>query len=224
MIQKDFIENIIEIFKQNDKFEYIDFKIDINKDAIKITYLIEPQYFILCKDENYFIEKNEDKKYNISGEAVPGIFSIHENFKLDKIKDVYARIEKWLDVIWNEISFASPLGLLADEQEQIDEICKKFDEYNDYFNTEEIIIIKQKLKLLRKKLEEEIVVIVDDYELSRLEIEKMNKNFDNLEQILPALKKKGWIRSLTGRVFHNMKRLLDHRQKLILDTFSKRTE
>lgn len=224
MIQKEFIENIIEIFKQNDKFEYVDFKIDINQNTIKIIYLIEPKYFILCKDENYFIEKIENKKYNILGEVVPGRFSMHENFVLDKINDVYIRIEKWMDVIWNEISLTSPLSLLAEEQEQIDKICEKFDEYDDYFNTEEIIIIKQKLKLLRKNLEEEIISIVDDYELSRLEIEKMHKNFDTLEQILPSLKKKGWVRSLTGRVFHNTKRLLDLRQKLILNTFNQHKE
>lgn len=224
MIQNEFIENIIEIFKQNDKFEYVDFKIDINQNTIKIIYLIEPKYFILYKDENYFIKKIENKKYNISGEVVPGRFSMHENFVLDKINDVYIRIEKWLDVIWNEISLTSPLSLLAEEQEQIDKICEKFDEYDDYFNTEEIIIIKQKLKLLRKNLEEEIISIVDDYELSRLEIEKMHKNFDTLEQLLPSLKKKGWVRSLTGRVFHNTKRLLDLRQKLILNTFNQHKE
>ncbi|CVK16685.1 hypothetical protein Ga0061079_10975 [Apibacter mensalis] len=224
MIQKEFIENIIEIFRQNDKFEYVDFKIDINQNTIKIIYLIEPKYFILCKDENYFIEKIDNEKYNISGEVVPGRFSMHENFVLDKINDVYIRIEKWLDVIWNEISLTSPLSLLAEEQEQIDKICEKFDEYDDYFNTEEIIIIKQKLKLLRKNLEEEIISIVDDYELSRLEIEKMHKNFDTLEQILPSLKKKGWVRSLTGRVFHNTKRLLELRQKLILNTFNQHKE
>lgn len=224
MIQKDFLENIIEIFKQNDKFEYVDFKVDINQNTIKIIYLIEPKYYILFKDENYFIEKKDNEKYTISGEAVPGRFSIHEDFIIDSIANVYIKIEKWLEVIWSEISLASPLGLLADEQEQIDKICEKFDEYDDYFNTEEIIRIKQKLKLLRKKLEEEITSIVDDEEISRLEIQKMNKNFDTLEQILPSLKKKGWVRSLTGRVFHNMKRLLDLRQKLILDSYNKHKE
>ena len=149
---------------------------------------------------------------------------MHEDFIIDSIANVYIKIEKWLEVIWNEISLASPLGLLAEEQEQIDKICEKFDEYDDYFNTEEIIRIKQKLKLLRKKLEEEITSIVDDEEISRLEIQKMNKNFDTLEQILPSLKKKGWVRSLTGRVFHNMKRLLDLRQKLILDSYNKHKE
>lgn len=224
MIQKDFLENIIEIFKQNDKFEYVDFKVDINQNTIKIIYLIEPKYYILFKDENYFIEKKDNEKYTISGEAVPARFSMHEDFIIDSIANVYIKIEKWLEVIWNEISLASPLGLLAEEQEQIDKICEKFDEYDDYFNTEEIIRIKQKLKLLRKKLEEEITSIVDDEEISRLEIQKMNKNFDTLEQILPSLKKKGWVRSLTGRVFHNMKRLLDLRQKLILDSYNKHKE
>ena len=116
------------------------------------------------------------------------------------------------------------MGLLVDEQEQIDKFCEKFDEYDDYFNTEEIIKVKQKLKLLRIKLEEEIISIVDDDKLSKIEIQKMHKSFDTLEQILPSLKKKGWVRSLTGRVFHNMKRLLNLRQKLILDSFNKNKE
>ncbi len=224
MIQKEFLENIIEIFKQNDKFEYIDFKVDINQNSIKLLYLIEPKYFIIFKDENHFIEKNNNEKFNISGESVPGKFSIYENFILDNINDVYSKIEQWLDIIWNEISLASPLGLLVDEQEQIDKFCEKFDEYDDYFNTEEIIKVKQKLKLLRIKLEEEIISIVDDDKLSKIEIQKMHKSFDTLEQILPSLKKKGWVRSLTGRVFHNMKRLLNLRQKLILDSFNKNKE
>lgn len=224
MIQKEFLENIIEIFKQNDKFEYIDFKVDINQNSIKLLYLIEPKYFIIFKDENHFIEKNNNEKFNISGESVPGKFSMYENFILDNINDVYSKIEQWLDIIWNEISLASPLGLLVDEQEQIDKFCEKFDEYDDYFNTEEIIKVKQKLKLLRIKLEEEIISIVDDNKLSKIEIQKMHKSFDTLEQILPSLKKKGWVRSLTGRVFHNMKRLLNLRQKLILDSFNKNKE
>ncbi|MCT6869151.1 hypothetical protein [Apibacter sp.] len=224
MIQKEFLENIIEIFKQNDKFEYIDFKVDINQNSIKLLYLIEPKYFIIFKDENHFIEKNNNEKFNISGESVPGKFSMYENFILDNINDVYSKIEQWLDIIWNEISLASPLGLLVDEQEQIDKFCEKFDEYDDYFNTEEIIKVKQKLKLLRIKLEEEIISIVDDDKLSKIEIQKMHKSFDTLEQILPSLKKKGWVRSLTGRVFHNMKRLLNLRQKLILDSFNKNKE
>ena len=224
MIQKEFLENIIEIFKQNDKFEYIDFKVDINQNSIKLLYLIEPKYFIIFKNENHFIEKNNNEKFNISGESVPGKFSMYENFILDNINDVYSKIEQWLDIIWNEISLASPLGLLVDEQEQIDKFCEKFDEYDDYFNTEEIIKVKQKLKLLRIKLEEEIISIVDDDKLSKIEIQKMHKSFDTLEQILPSLKKKGWVRSLTGRVFHNMKRLLNLRQKLILDSFNKNKE
>lgn len=224
MIQKEFLENIIEIFKQNDKFEYIDFKVDINQNSIKLLYLIEPKYFIIFKDENHFIEKNNNEKFNISGESVPGKFSMYENFILDNINDVYSKIEQWLDIIWNEISLTSPLGLLVDEQEQIDKFCEKFDEYDDYFNTEEIIKVKQKLKLLRIKLEEEIISIVDDDKLSKIEIQKMHKSFDTLEQILPSLKKKGWVRSLTGRVFHNMKRLLNLRQKLILDSFNKNKE
>ena len=224
MIQKEFLENIIEIFKQNDKFEYIDFKVDINQNSIKLLYLIEPKYFIIFKDENHFIEKNNNEKFNISGESVPGKFSMYENFILDNINDVYSKIEQWLDIIWNEISLASPLGLLVDEQEQIDKFCEKFDECDDYFNTEEIIKVKQKLKLLRIKLEEEIISIVDDDKLSKIEIQKMHKSFDTLEQILPSLKKKGWVRSLTGRVFHNMKRLLNLRQKLILDSFNKNKE
>ena len=224
MIQKEFLENIIEIFKQNDKFEYIDFKVDINQNSIKLLYLIEPKYFIIFKDENHFIEKNNNEKFNISGESVPGKFSMYENFILDNINDVYSKIEQGLDILWNEISLASPLGLLVDEQEQIDKFCEKFDEYDDYFNTEEIIKVKQKLKLLRIKLEEEIISIVDDDKLSKIEIQKMHKSFDTLEQILPSLKKKGWVRSLTGRVFHNMKRLLNLRQKLILDSFNKNKE
>ena len=77
MIQKEFLENIIEIFKQNDKFEYIDFKVDINQNSIKLLYLIEPKYFIIFKNENHFIEKNNNEKFNISGESVPGKFSMY---------------------------------------------------------------------------------------------------------------------------------------------------
>ncbi|MDR1877751.1 MAG: hypothetical protein LBQ84_09030 [Flavobacteriaceae bacterium] len=220
MIKDGFLENIIDIFQHHEKFEYVDFKIDIHQDTLKIVYLIEPKFRITFQDKDHFKEKKGSDKFNILGEVVPGKFSLHENFLLTQKDEVYTKIKSWLDIIWREISLASPLGLLEEEQEHIDKICEKFDSHEGYFSTEEILEIKRELKILIKALKEEIMSIVEDEKIQKEEIEKLYNHFETLELLLPSLKKKGWIRSLTGRVFHNTRRLLDLRQKNILNNFN----
>ncbi|MDR2122498.1 MAG: hypothetical protein LBP34_05165 [Flavobacteriaceae bacterium] len=217
MIKGDFLDNIIAIFQENERFEHVDFKIDINHGTVRIVYLVEPEYHITFQDKNHFKEKDENAEYDISGEAIPGEFSLHEHFTLTRKTDVYAKVKSWLDIIWKEISLTSPLGLLEKEQEQIDQICEKFDSYEDHFTTEEILKIKVELNALEKILEQEILDLVGDTEIQKKELEKLHSHFKMLEQILPSLKKKGWIRCLTGRVLHNVKRILKLRQKLILN-------
>ncbi|MGM5629550.1 hypothetical protein O2K51_01510 [Apibacter raozihei] len=217
MIKDDFLDNIIGIIKQHDKFEYVDFKLEVNQDTLFIIYLIEPKFKISFQDKNHFREKKDNEKYNIFGDAIPGKFSLHENFLLTKKSDVYEKLKQWLDIIWKEISLNSPLGLMEEEQEHIDKICEKFESLDGYFTTEEILKIRQELEKFKEELEEELVFLVEDETMRKEEIVKLHRDIETLGQVLTSLKKKGWIRSLTGRVYHNGKRLLELRQKEILN-------
>ncbi len=219
MIKDDFLDNIIRIFHQDGRFEYIDFKIDINQDTLKIIYIIEPDFYLKVQDKNHFKEKNENENFDIFGEAAPGQFALHDCFSLTQKTEVYTKIKQWLDNIWKEITYTSLLGTLEKEQEQINEICKKFDSMEGYFTTDEIITIRKELDLFKSELETEIKSMTIGEYNQKSEIEKMTKHFETLKEMASYLKKKGWIRSLTGRVFHNMRRLYGLQQQNILKDY-----
>ncbi|TWP23237.1 hypothetical protein ETU08_08820 [Apibacter muscae] len=216
MIKQDLLDNIIDVFQKDVHFEYIDFKINIIQDTLNITSLINPEHYIMFQDKNHF--KEEKDEYEIYGECVPGRYSSYDSFTLNKKTDVYEKIKIWLESLWNEISLKSPLKIIEEEQEEINKICEKFNDYeNDYFTTEEILKAKEELNKLRRILGIEIMNIVDEEQEQKKEFEMLYSHFDSLEKMLPSLRRKGWARSLTGRVFHNVKRVLEQRQKKILE-------
>lgn len=216
MIKQDFLDNIINILQDNEHFEYIDFKINIIQDTLNITSLINPEHYIMFQDKNHF--KEEKEKYEIYGECVPGRYSSYDSYTLNKKSDVYIKIKIWLDTLWKELSLKSPLKILEEEQEEINKICERFNGYkNEYFTTEEILKAKGELNELRQLIRMEIKNIVEGEKDQKKEFEKLYSHFDSLEQMLPSLRRKGWARSLTGRVFHNIKRVLEQRQKRILE-------
>lgn len=220
MIKDNFLERVIDVFQQHEKFDYIDFKIDIKEGVLQITYLIEPKFQIIFNDKNHFEVKKEGAPFDISGEACPGKFSVKENFLLIKKSDVYVKIHDWLDSIWKEISSESPLSLLVEEQEKVEQICEKFNYVEGYFTTDELLQIDRKLDELKKEFGEEVKIMVKDPKLQEFELTKLYNDFDTLKQIAPYLKKKGWIKSFTGRVLYNSRRLFKLQQKTVLNHFS----
>lgn len=220
MVKDDFLERVIDVLQKHEKFEYIDFEININDGVLKIIYLIEPKFHILFNDKNHFKTREEGESYDIFGEACPGKFSFKDTFLLNDKNEVYIKIYDWLDSIWKEISTESPLSLLVEEQKNVEQICEKFDHIEGYFTTDELLKIERKLDELKEEFGMEIKNMVRDPKLLEVELTKLNNDFETLKQTAPYLKRKGWIKSFTGRVLHNLSRLLKLQQKSILNSFS----
>src|SRR5438477_189409 len=107
---------------------------------------------------------------------------------------------------------------IEDQQNQIDEIFEKFDSIQDeYFTEDEASELKNRLDKLEENLQAEIRTKNEDKKIFEQEISKLHTDIDTLKQTISSFKKKGWLRSFTGKIFKWSKN--SENRKLLADGY-----
>lgn len=213
MIREKIYRDINETIDKHKRFESSDFKIESTKESraahinLSIKYLIEPKYQILFTiPSSSTTEKNnyggEDTFYSFTGSVVPGPLAYNETFKFRGEENILSKITIWLNNIWEEISSNPLVKMLQSQQDQIEEIYKQFGDIKDeYFTTDEAFDLKKRLDNLEEQLKTEILKQTKEKEIIEEEVNKLKIDIETLKETIASFKKKGWIKSFSGKIF-----------------------
>ena len=211
MIRGKFYKDITATIDKHSRFDSTDFKLEYVKDQrnthtlLTIKYTIEPKYKISFKIPTSTTTDKDGYMapyYEFTGSVCPGPLSYEETFSFKGEDIVYNKISTWLNCIWEELSANPVVKQVEQQQQQIDKILEKFDAIkDDYFSNDEAIELRKRLDELERTLQEQIKQTVEDRKLFEEEVEKLHIDIDTLKETIHSFKKKGWLKSFTGKVF-----------------------
>lgn len=210
MIRNKFYKNIITKIDGHYRFDSPDFKIE-SKDSPRdkttiliIKYRLESKYKIIFKIPS-FKTKSKDSyssHYVFHGDVCPGPISYNESFSFNGEETVFQKIGTWLDCIWEELSSNPVVKQVENQQQQIEELFEKFESIEDgYFTNDETLDIRKRLDELEKTLKNQIKENEKDKTILEKEVSKLNADIDTLKQTVQSFRKKGWLKSFSGKMF-----------------------
>jgi hypothetical protein len=207
MIRDKFYKEIVLTIDKHPRFDSSDFKIKISdsyKTPVYITCTADPRFKMEFDIPTSASQDGSNGKpyYSFSGKVCPGPVSYEETFSVNGQSLIYDKITTWLNCIWEEFTSSPIVRQMEDQQNQIDEIFEKFTDIKDeFFSKEEAEDLKSKLTDLEKKLEAEIEARHLEKKETEAEKAQLKTDIDTLKQTVNTLKKKGWLKSFTTKVF-----------------------
>jgi len=210
MIRDKFYKDIITVINSHTRFDSIDFKIKTVKDDRNISTLLTIQYNFDSKYKIIFkipssvtIDKDGySPYYSFTGSVCPGPVAIEESFSFKGEDTVFTKISLWLNCIWEEISANPIVKQIENQQNQINEIFERFESIkDDYFTIDEAKELKKKLDDLENTLKSQLQQQIKDKKGLEEEINKLHLDIDTLKTTIASFDKKGWLKSLSVKVF-----------------------
>ena len=215
MIREKVFKDIAATIDEHMRFDSTDFKIESVKEqrskneytTLTIRYSIESKYMIVFKVPNSETQDDNGYRtyYSFSGSVCPGPLAYEETFSFKGERGIFERITIWLNCIWEELSSNPVVKKVESQQQQIDEIFEKFEKLgnisDNYFTVEEANALQERLDSLEAIIKEQITQNQNDKELFEQEVIRLHTDIDTLKETILCLKKKGWLKSFTSKVF-----------------------
>jgi len=210
MIREKFYKDINNTIDKHIRFDSADFRIEPFKapqnafTTLTIKYSVEPKYKIVFKIPTSTTTDKDSYSsyYAFSGSVCPGPLAYEETFSFKGEEGVFERISIWLNCIWEELSSNPIVKKVENQQQQIDEIFEKFESIQDgYFSDDEAEELKKRLESLEETLKIQIKQNSEEKKIFEQEVAKLHNDIDTLKQTVQSLKKKGWLKSFTSKVY-----------------------
>ncbi|MBK8806957.1 MAG: hypothetical protein IPO21_10060 [Bacteroidales bacterium] len=210
MIREKFYKDINNTIDKHIRFDSADFRIEPVKTpqfaytTLTIKYTVEPKYKIIFKIPSSTTTDNNSYSpyYAFSGNVCPGPLAYDETFSFKGEVGVFERINIWLNCIWEELSSNPIVKKVENQQQQIEEIFEKFESIQDgYFTDDEAEELKMRLETLEETLKAQIKQNGEEKKMFEQEVTKLQNDIDTLKQTVQSLKKKGWLKSFTSKVY-----------------------
>jgi len=210
MLRDRVYKDIVITIDGHSRFDSTDFKIEYQKEqnssaiTLTIKYVIEPKYKIVFKIPSSTTSDKDSygDYYAFSGKVCPGPLAYEETFSFKGEHVIYDKIKTWLNCIWEELSSNPIVKKVETHQDKINEIFEKLDTINDgYFTETEAEELKLKLDELEKNFKTQLEKNSADKKKLEGEIEKLHTDIDTLKETIGSFKKKGWLKSFTGKIF-----------------------
>lgn len=202
----------------------LDFTLEPGEGTLFISYNFNSKYYIRFdfsnKPQEYTesIEKTAPifggsttskitkKDHFIEGKMAPGELGVEEMFDFYGSHGIYRTIKNWIENFWEDLSSDPIIRQLMDQKNHLDTFLKQFDldkisEGDQYFTTDEMTALDQRLKKVEEQLANELKQAITDKEELKNELEELQNEFKVLRQTMPNLSKKGWVKSMFSKLY-----------------------
>jgi hypothetical protein len=221
-LKPSFLQEIKQVLGRS-KFTTDDFEFehpDNGQSLIRITFVHKPEYSFMLyeqtKEESIQVEqkylgstRTERSKYTVlSAKVSPGNFKTVDMLTLSEPGEILEHIPKWCENIRKD------LYALAPRKDPLDELRAKMKakldglvhEQDDYFNEDELTVVDTRFD----QLYQEITNLRDEYDLTKQQLDELQKEFQEFKNSARVYPKGIWARvtgnklvKATGSIFNS---------------------
>jgi hypothetical protein len=204
---------------ESSRFSSFNFEVDFDKEdyVAKITYVINPSFYIILIKRAH----SYNKKYTAL-EAPGENFLEEESYELENFKDVFERIPKWIERIYQDYIDSQPIFDEINEiRNSFEEKFKQYENKQEYFNLAEIDEMKSKLDSLVSEIEK----LNKLNNQNEIELGSLKQEIVKIKEDLSKLPKGVWFRmagqkiiTFIGKIYNTElgKQIINNSVKLLL--------